>query len=536
MALIYVRRDTTANWLKAGNPVLQPGEGGLNTDTGEIFFGDGTTPYTDLPKTQIAPGGKSFATVDDTSLLFADDVLAALATQFVQPPKASRHPLTGWFHLDGFGAKGQGASVNDLPALQAAYAACGVGDTIYAGSKTYGLGGQFHITAAKPITLRGNGWSQTLDSFSTVGTRFVPTTALDQGSLESLIKISGSYAVLRDFAVEGKGATAGASGVLVTGIPGKHAHGNTLDRLAIFGFEHGLIHGAYSDHTSIYGGRMAGNKWGVGFAKDNHFDFLHLGVLLDGNVESSLHAIGDASAVNVSVIRCHLGFSKYGIIQDDTTSGNGFTGLTLIDSPIENVSEQMINLAFGGNIRIDGGYWLWGGSDAAMRPAKAAFSIGVLNQGPIWISTRLEEQTKNPNSPGVVEVRGYSNHRITVDTPLNGFAKQKISGAYDLLPPNTATVTPNGNRLFESLLVTRDVVIAPPRFPERGAVIRLRLSGINLGTTTATITLSTDVGGFKLGTDITGPITVTNAVSRYITAIYNEGTNRWDVLSAAGGF
>jgi hypothetical protein len=78
MALIYVRRDTTANWLKAGNPVLQPGEGGLNTDTGEIFFGDGVTQYTGLPKTQIAPGGKSFALVDDETNLLEAAVMAAL--------------------------------------------------------------------------------------------------------------------------------------------------------------------------------------------------------------------------------------------------------------------------------------------------------------------------------------------------------------------------------------------------------------------------------------------------------------------------
>lgn len=78
MALIYVRRDTTANWIKAGNPVLQPGEGGLNTDTGEVFFGDGFTRYTDLPKTQIAPAGKSFALVDDSTQLLEPEALAAV--------------------------------------------------------------------------------------------------------------------------------------------------------------------------------------------------------------------------------------------------------------------------------------------------------------------------------------------------------------------------------------------------------------------------------------------------------------------------
>lgn len=43
-----LRRDTTANWTGA-NPVLGPGEPSLDIDTGLIKYGDGITPWLDLP-------------------------------------------------------------------------------------------------------------------------------------------------------------------------------------------------------------------------------------------------------------------------------------------------------------------------------------------------------------------------------------------------------------------------------------------------------------------------------------------------------
>ena len=48
MARIQLRRDTTANWL-AVDPVLAQGEQGLDTTTGLLYIGDGSTPISQLP-------------------------------------------------------------------------------------------------------------------------------------------------------------------------------------------------------------------------------------------------------------------------------------------------------------------------------------------------------------------------------------------------------------------------------------------------------------------------------------------------------
>lgn len=45
--LIQVRRDTAANWTSV-NPTLASGEHGLETDTGRVKIGDGSTAWTSL--------------------------------------------------------------------------------------------------------------------------------------------------------------------------------------------------------------------------------------------------------------------------------------------------------------------------------------------------------------------------------------------------------------------------------------------------------------------------------------------------------
>lgn len=45
--LLELRRDTAANWTSA-NPTLASGEPGLETDTGKLKFGDGSTAWTSL--------------------------------------------------------------------------------------------------------------------------------------------------------------------------------------------------------------------------------------------------------------------------------------------------------------------------------------------------------------------------------------------------------------------------------------------------------------------------------------------------------
>lgn len=46
--VIQVRRDTTENWLKNQDVIPAAGEPCLNTDTGEVRWGDGKTPYGSL--------------------------------------------------------------------------------------------------------------------------------------------------------------------------------------------------------------------------------------------------------------------------------------------------------------------------------------------------------------------------------------------------------------------------------------------------------------------------------------------------------
>ena len=48
MARIQLRRDTTVNWL-AADPILAQGEQGLDTTTGLLYIGDGSTPFSELP-------------------------------------------------------------------------------------------------------------------------------------------------------------------------------------------------------------------------------------------------------------------------------------------------------------------------------------------------------------------------------------------------------------------------------------------------------------------------------------------------------
>lgn len=46
--VIQVRRDTTENWIKNQDVIPAAGEPCLNTDTGEVRWGDGKTPYGSL--------------------------------------------------------------------------------------------------------------------------------------------------------------------------------------------------------------------------------------------------------------------------------------------------------------------------------------------------------------------------------------------------------------------------------------------------------------------------------------------------------
>lgn len=69
MALqIQYRRDTAANWASA-NPVLLAGEAGLETDTRQVKFGNGTTAWNSLSYTVKTPPSGTVVGTSDTQTL-----------------------------------------------------------------------------------------------------------------------------------------------------------------------------------------------------------------------------------------------------------------------------------------------------------------------------------------------------------------------------------------------------------------------------------------------------------------------------------
>lgn len=66
---LQVRRDSAANWTSV-NPVLAPGEAGFETDTAKIKYGDGSSPWADLPYL-AGSAGLTAEDVRDTVAAFA---------------------------------------------------------------------------------------------------------------------------------------------------------------------------------------------------------------------------------------------------------------------------------------------------------------------------------------------------------------------------------------------------------------------------------------------------------------------------------
>jgi hypothetical protein len=123
---------------------------------------------------------------------------------------------------------------------------------------------------------------------------------------------------------------------------------------------------------------------------------------------------------NVSFIRTHLGFSPYGIVQDSTSSGDGFAGISMVASPIEQVTQQHICIVNGGNITVDSAcYWVWSG-----QPATVPFQItGLQNAGPISFRAHLVATSPNPNAPYLFQVPNQNGFPADFHhVPLNGFA------------------------------------------------------------------------------------------------------------------
>ena len=99
---IQIRRDTAANWTSA-NPTLAQGELGLETDTGQLKAGTGTTAWTSLGYYTLA--GFTDPTYTGTPI---EDIYAMSGTSVALEPSngsIQTHTLTGaTTYTDAFSA------------------------------------------------------------------------------------------------------------------------------------------------------------------------------------------------------------------------------------------------------------------------------------------------------------------------------------------------------------------------------------------------------------------------------------------------
>ncbi|WP_175074664.1 hypothetical protein [Terribacillus sp. AE2B 122] len=277
----------------------------------------------------------------------------------------------------------------------------------------------------RQIIVEGLGWYRVPNSMAVFGSVIKVASEEAQNSLESLLHFKKGGSELRFTAVVGlnkKGIGVEFSNPeAVPTDSSQYVHTGKLDGCIVMGFNIGQMNGAFSDHISNHKSYLTGNNHAVGFGKDTHHDHYFEDSNLDGNVESSLYFPSNYSVVNTTVLRTHLGFSKWGIYQEETTTNDGIAGLTLIDSPIEFVSEGMIKCRAIGQARFIGGYWAWATGTTS---SNACITTDMVNFGPVEIKVRTETTRPNPNSPFLIRVNSYHNHPIYIDTALNGLAKE----------------------------------------------------------------------------------------------------------------
>lgn len=106
--MIQLRRDTAANWTSA-NPTLAQGEPGVETDTGKIKVGDGSTAWASLSYYTLGTAGY----LPDTNPVISsgtltEDVYALSGTSVALEPdngSVQTHTLTAnTTYSDGFSA------------------------------------------------------------------------------------------------------------------------------------------------------------------------------------------------------------------------------------------------------------------------------------------------------------------------------------------------------------------------------------------------------------------------------------------------
>lgn len=154
---IIVRRDTSANWIAAGNPVLAAGELGYDTDLKLTKMGDGVTAWNLLPSISAGsePDLSSYVTSTALSTLLdgyvaeSDTISSANVvgrTDGLAPTTGRIGEVLEWINLDPGGIH---AGLNTWTLL-------GTGRLIPAGNWLIGVGG--FINGTTGITKGFIGW------------------------------------------------------------------------------------------------------------------------------------------------------------------------------------------------------------------------------------------------------------------------------------------------------------------------------------------------------------------------------------------
>lgn len=383
--------------------------------------GDKTSPATYVPTSEKG-AALGVATLDSASKILPAQLPDFSATYVGKESQA--------INVKDYGAKGDSIT-DDYSAITAAIAGCPLGSTLFFPQGTYMTSRE--ILLNRNINLLGVGISRNSGTRLNSGSIIRFTSNAAQNAATALLRVTASFGDIESIALFGRGSAQGSKGLYYD----DGGVNTNARKVLVEGFGAGIYQGFHSNHNHFDSCLVSGNVDAVVFGAGNCFDFSYIACNLTGNTNASVRLEGDAGVVNVTFFRCHLGFGPYGIVQDATLTGNGYAGLTLIDSPIEYVSQQHINIVNGGNIRIEGGYWVWNGT-----PANPAFQIRQVNSGPIYFTPRLEQNYPNPNSPAVIQVDSYTNYTIHAETPLNGFAVALLGGQFK--SPKVQTFMANG--------------------------------------------------------------------------------------------
>lgn len=197
---IQIRRDTAANWTSA-NPTLALGELGLETDTGHVRVGDGTTAWTSLlnafkqinqrtllqlgaspTSTDIALGSGALFTGPDNILRYVN----ATGNAFVAIDVATMNAATA------SAAASATAAVSTASSAQTAAAAAQSAATA---AQTAATAAQTAASAAVPLTQKGvaNGVA-TLDSGTHIPAGQLPNpTSSALGGVKSAVPVSHQF-------------------------------------------------------------------------------------------------------------------------------------------------------------------------------------------------------------------------------------------------------------------------------------------------------------------------------------------------------